>query len=303
MIGLGLALQDIMSTPTFVAGLPCTQTVVASLAVLVGPGRIYSQQNVDGSPYGSLAADTTHQITKQGILFDAVTLATAAPVTAAFSINYLIEASFQETDSVPVVLPYYNASNPTVPFSGPGNLGTPQNTVRKGTLVVQAKAGIPATTGSQTTPAPDAGFVGLYVVTVANGQATVTSTNIAVAAAAPFNAGTFPATLTGCTTAPTVTVKWFKNGNVITAIIPGVTATSNSTACTLTGMPANLWPLSAQTFGVAALLNNGAAGIGGISLDTAGVLSLFVNATSSGFTASGTKGISSPACVSWLIGV
>lgn len=186
LIALGKLMQDILGTATVVSGLPCTQTVVASLAVLVGPGDIYSLQNVDGTAYGSLAADTTDQILKQGIQLGSVTLGTPAPVTAGQSINYLIEASYQDADSVPVVLPYYNASNPAVPFSGPGNSGAPQNTQRKGTVVMQAKAGIPATTGTQTTPTADAGFIGLYVVTVANGQATVTSANITTLLGAPF---------------------------------------------------------------------------------------------------------------------
>lgn len=179
MVALGLMLQDILGSSTCVGGLACTQTLVASLAVLVGPGRIYILQNVDGTNYGSLPADTADQIVKQGIQLGSVTLATPAPTTAGQSINYLIQASYLEVDATPVLLPYFNSSNPLVPFSGPNNSGAPQNTQRKSTVVVQAKAGIPATTGSQTTPTPDAGFAPLAIVTVANGQATVTSTNIA----------------------------------------------------------------------------------------------------------------------------
>ena len=58
--------------------------------------------------------------------------------------------------------------------------GLTQNTVRKGAVVVQVKAGASATTGSQVTPAPDSGYVGLYVITVANAQTTITSSNIAL---------------------------------------------------------------------------------------------------------------------------
>ncbi|MCP3025217.1 hypothetical protein [Cupriavidus basilensis] len=49
-----------------------------------------------------------------------------------------------------------------------------------------AKAGVSATTGAQVTPAPDAGYTGLWVVTVANGQTTITSANIAQATNAPI---------------------------------------------------------------------------------------------------------------------
>lgn len=304
MVGLGLALLDSLGPMTFVSGLPCAQTATPSLAVLVGPGRIYSLQNVDNTAYGSVAADTADQIIKQGIQLGNVTLATAAPTTSGQSINYLIEASYQDSDTTNLVLPFYNSLNPLVAFSGQGNSGAPLPTQRKSLLVVQAKPGIPATTGTQTTPAADTGFVGLYVVTIANGQATVTNANISVAPGAPFNSGTFTGTLTGCTTAPTVTVKWVKNGNVITAIVPAVSGTSNSTACSITGMPSNLWPNTAQTFGVGALTNaSGGSSPGGILIDTAGVINLFVNSSASAFTGSGTKGISSNACVSWLIGV
>ena len=79
-----------------------------------------------------------------------------------------------DTDSV--TLPYYNASNPTQAYSGPNNSGVAQYTTRKGVCLLQVKTGTAATTGTQTTPAPDAGFTGLYAVTVANGQTTITST-------------------------------------------------------------------------------------------------------------------------------
>jgi hypothetical protein len=304
LMGLGYALLDSLGPMTFISGLPCVPTAPASLAVLVGPGRIYSLQNVDGTAYGSLAADTADQIVKQGIQRGSVTLPTPAPSTTGQSINYLIEASYQDVDGTPVVLPFYNSANPTVPFSGQANSGAALNTQRLSTVVLQAKAGIAAATGSQTTPAPDAGFVGLYVVTVANGQATVTSGNISVSAGAPFNSGSFVGTLTGCTTAPTGTIKWVKNGNVISAIFPGISGISNSATCAITGLPSNLIPLSPQTFGVAAILNNGVlSSPGGIEVDAAGTISLIVGGSSADFATSGIKGISSPASVAWLIGV
>lgn len=186
MTALAMLTQDVFGTTTQAAGFTCIPTGPASMAVQVTPGRLYSLQNLDGTAYSSLAADTTHQIVKQGILLDAVTLACAAPTTAGNSINYLIEATYQDTDSTLVTLPYYNSSNPTQAFSGPNNSGTPQATLRAGSVTVQAKAGISATTGSQTTPGPDAGFVGLFVVTVAFGATTVVAGNIAQASAAPF---------------------------------------------------------------------------------------------------------------------
>jgi hypothetical protein len=152
----------------------------------VGPGRIYSSQAVDATPYGSLLADTADLILKQGIQLGSAVIATPAPGTAGFSINYLIEAVYQDVDAAPTVLAYYNAANPAQALIGPNGSNTAQNTLRTGTVSLQAKAGVPAATGTQNTPPPDAGFVGLYVVTVANGQATVTAPNISVLSGAPF---------------------------------------------------------------------------------------------------------------------
>lgn len=176
LAGLSSALFGTTMTAT---GLACSPTSPATLRVQIGPGHLYSVQNLDSTAYSSLAADTTHQIVKQGISLDAVILNTPAPTTAGYSINYLIEASYAEVDANPVVLPYYNSANPPTAFSGPANSGVAQPTARKGTVVLTAKPGIAATTGTQTTPAADAGSLGLWVVTVAYGATTVVIGNIA----------------------------------------------------------------------------------------------------------------------------
>lgn len=113
--------------------------------------------------------------------------------------------------------------------------------------------------------------------------------------------GTFTATMTGGLTSPSVTVEWVKTGKLLTAYVPACTVTSNSIACTLGVVPTALIPVNAQTMAVPALINNGAAGIGGLEIDSFGVLALFVNLTSTGFASTGTKGISSAVCVSWLL--
>lgn len=186
MIGQAKTSGALFGTTTTVNGLACTPTSPASMQVSVAAGEIYSLQNVDGTAYSSLSADTTHSILKQGIMLDAVSLSCPAPTTSGYSTNFLIQAIYQDTDANPVVLPYYNASNPTQAYSGPNNAGTTQNTTRKGVCTVAVKAGISATTGSQTTPAPDSGYVGLWVVTVANGQTSITSTSISQAVNAPI---------------------------------------------------------------------------------------------------------------------
>jgi hypothetical protein len=178
MVGLSKLAAAILGTATMLNGFAVTPTGPASLQVYCAPGEIYTLSNIDGTAYSSLAADTTHQILKQGISLDQVTLNCPAPATAGQSINYLIEIAYQDSDANAVVLPYYNASNPSQAYSGPANAGTAQNTVRKGVASIVAKAGVAATTGSQVTPAPDAGYVGAYVVTVANGQTQILAGNI-----------------------------------------------------------------------------------------------------------------------------
>ncbi|MEN2672536.1 hypothetical protein [Herbaspirillum huttiense] len=193
MVALAKLSAAVLGTSTQFNGLAVSPTSPASMQVSVAPGEIYMLAALEGTIYGTLAADTTHQIVKQGISLDASLLTLTAPSVAGQSINYLIQATFQETDisvdpttgTSPVVLQFYNDSNPTVPYSGPNNSGATSNTFRQGSVVLTAKAGISATTGSQVTPSPDSGYVGIAVVTVANGQTTITSGNITAYASAP----------------------------------------------------------------------------------------------------------------------
>ena len=107
---------------------------------------------MDSTAYGSIAARTLDQIVKQAMQVQSVTMSVTAPLTPGTTIAYLLEAAFSEADTSAVVLPYYNASNPTQPYLGPGNNGSSQNTLRQQSVVLPLKAGAPATTGSQVTP-------------------------------------------------------------------------------------------------------------------------------------------------------
>ncbi|MDR9052049.1 gp53-like domain-containing protein [Burkholderia multivorans] len=189
MTAIGMLAQEMFGTSTTASGFGCTPTSPATLSVLVAPGRLYSLQATDPLQYSTLPADTTDLIVKQGILNTSSTLACPAPATSGQSVNYLIEVAFEEIDTNPVVLPYYNSANPSQPFSGPNNSGSANYTSRQDTVLIQAKAGTPATTGTQVTPAPDAGYVGLWVVTVAYGQTTITSGNISQYSGAPLLGG------------------------------------------------------------------------------------------------------------------
>lgn len=193
MIALGYLAQMMLGTGTVVDGLACAPTAPASMTVTVGPGSISVLSTVDTLAYGSLPADTTDPLVKMGINLTATPLALTAPGTSGQSTNYLIEATLQESDVSPVVLPYYNAANPAQPYSGPNNSGVAQNTDRIQRVQLQLKSGSPATTGSQLTPPVDNGWVGLYVVTVSYGQTAVSATNISALSSAPFLAWKLPA--------------------------------------------------------------------------------------------------------------
>jgi hypothetical protein len=186
MIGIGFLAQAVLGGNTVADGLVCLPTSPASLDIVIGPGSITQFGLVDVAAYGSIPADTTDLVLKMGTNTNSTSFSLIAPSSVGQSMNYLIEASFLETDTDPIVLPYYNASNPAQTFSGPSNSGAAQNTLRTQRVQLQAKPGVPANTGSQTTPAIDAGWAGLYQITVASGQTQVTTAGIVVVPTAPF---------------------------------------------------------------------------------------------------------------------
>ena len=191
MVGLAKLSEAVLGTGVAVSGFPIAPTAPASLSVTLGAGQVYQQENLEASSWSSLPADT-HTIVKQGILLDAAGLTFTAPTTPGYSQCFLIEVQYQDVDTLPVVLPYYNAANPDVTLNGPAGNNAAQNTARKGAVAYQIKAGISATSGTQVAPAPDAGWAGLYVVTLAYGATTVTAGNIALYSGAPFLPVTLP---------------------------------------------------------------------------------------------------------------
>ncbi|OJY66457.1 hypothetical protein [Rhizobium sp. 60-20] len=238
---------------TAVVGLAVTPTVPASLQVDVAPGAIYSLQTVDTSAYGSLGTDS-NQIVKQGLAKSSSTLTITPPATTGQSQNYLVQVAFAETDTGAIVLPYYNAADPSVAWQGPAGSGTAQNTVRQDNCVIALKPGAPAATGSQTTPSPDPGYTGIYVVTVANGQTTITSASISKVATAPY----FP-------TLPQIPVA-VQSGTWVFAVAGG---SANAITATLTPAPSSysnvgqiiLVPVATNTAGAVTLNVNGLGNI------------------------------------------
>ena len=160
------------------------------MSVIVNPGAIFSLQEIDTSAYGSLPANT-NPLMKSGINTTPTTFTLTAPSTSGYSVNYLIQVQFQEADGNPTVLPYYNAANPAQPFSGPGNNGQSQNTARLEIAALQLVTGVAAPTGSQVTPAVESGWYGLWVITVNNGQISITAADISLYPGAPSSGAPF----------------------------------------------------------------------------------------------------------------
>jgi hypothetical protein len=185
MIALGYLAQAVLGTGLVVDGLACTPTSPASMTITVGPGSIFQLSVIDRLPYGSLPADTD-PLLKIGINVEPTSFTVTAPTTSGQSANYLIEALFQESDINPIVLPYYNAAQPSQPYSGPANSAAAQNTLRTQSVELQMKSGASAISGTQSTPPVDNGWAGLYVITVSYGQTSVTATNISALPTAPF---------------------------------------------------------------------------------------------------------------------
>lgn len=169
----------------FVNGFSCSPNTPAALNVILGGGEVYQMEPLEATTWSALNADTVDNIVKQGLFIGSQTIPLTPPGTTGFSQVFLIEVQYQDLDTGSTVLPYYNAANPAAPFSGPGNSGTAQNTTRKGFAAVQVKAGTAATTGTQVAPTVDAGWIGLWLVTLAQGQTTITSGNIVMVANAP----------------------------------------------------------------------------------------------------------------------
>jgi hypothetical protein len=186
MIALGFLMRATLGSGTVVDGLACTPTLPASMSVQVMPGSLIQMSVVDATPYGSLSADITDPLVKMGINIASQSFQLQSPLNSGYSINYLIQACLQESDLGLIVLPYYNAANPSQPYSGPANSGLPQATLRTQSVQLQLKSGVPSPAGTQLTPTVDQGRVGLYTITVSYGQTTIVSGNIATLLTAPF---------------------------------------------------------------------------------------------------------------------
>lgn len=113
-------------------------------------------------------------------------------------------------------------------------------------------------------------------------------------------AGTFTATLTGYAANPTGTVNYVQIGRLVHMwITAGISGTSNATALTMTGLPARITPANPHFCRCTSITNNGADFLGGASVANTGIISFTLDlvsgtnivASSTAFTAAGTKGL------------
>lgn len=185
MTAIGKVMEMFVGTNTLIDGFTCIPTAPASLVVQVTPGSISVLDVVDSAPFGSLEPNSM-PLVKMGLLTSTEQHTITPPSTSGYAQNYLIQIGFSEVSDTPVLLPYYNAADPSHSFNGPADSGVEQNVRRAQLAVVNVKPGTAATAGTQTTPAVDAGYVAAFYVTVAQGQTTITSVDIHVHPSAPF---------------------------------------------------------------------------------------------------------------------
>ena len=171
MLGVGKLADAILGTGTWLYGFPVSVTTNSNPFVIsVGAGQIYFDSTADPSAYSSLAADAT-AVKKQGLLDSATSFTLNRPTGSGNSKYYLIEVSYQDSDSDNAALVYYNSANPSQPFVGPGNSGTAQPTNRKGIAVLNLLEGSEAT--SPTVPTASADATPLYTIRLSQTTSTI----------------------------------------------------------------------------------------------------------------------------------
>lgn len=117
---------------------------------------------------------------------------------------------------------------------------------------------------------------------------------------ANYSEGSFTGTITGCTTSPTGTVNYriFANSSgtgkfVILYIDSAITGTSNTTALTLTGLPAAVTPVTTRYSHGTIATDNGASVQAFAHVTSGGAVVFYTDdpLSTTGWTNSGTKGV------------
>lgn len=143
------------------------------------------------------------------------------------------------------------------------------------------------------------------LVTPALGDATATTIALGGNEAFTYNEGSFTFTATGMTTSPTGTAAFTRFGSGVILSIPAIVGTSNATTFTLTGLPAEIIPASANQACRGVCQDAGVEANCTVRISTAGAVTLLIEAVnggttvvpySSGWTNSGIKGTDPFSC-------
>lgn len=178
--------QAILGITTQITGFNCIPNSPADLTVIVEGGTIFKMLETDATAFGSggsqLPVDT-NQILKYGVSTNNTTLNITPPGTIGYSRNDLVQIDLVEADADPETVAFWNG----VTGNTPNNPITQTlNVLRETNPVITVKQGTAAPTGTQTTPSPDSGKAGVWVITTADGQTTITSGDIVQYSGAPF---------------------------------------------------------------------------------------------------------------------
>jgi hypothetical protein len=149
-LALSSVFQELFATSNangLMSGLAVTYP--GSNTIQINPGSLYQVLTV--------SATNSTAIIKQALLLAPQSFSIVQPSVAGQSINYVIEAQYQDLSSTNMAtspLPYLDSTNAFLPC-----------VLMNGQLALQLKTGTAAATGSQTSPAVDAGWVPLYTIT------------------------------------------------------------------------------------------------------------------------------------------
>jgi microcystin-dependent protein len=246
------------STPSAIAaGLNATPTVSPAFSVTVAPGVIYQYEQFDSTAYGSVPSDTTQYLYKQGINLLPTQLDDFNPAsTPGDSIAYLIQAALLTADVEVTTRQYFNPSDQNNPIT----MSAPD--VRTDTVSLTIKASAQGVT--PVIPTPDAGHIGLWVVTVPQGATVITSGMIAEYSGSSFVSETLPQKVSYTSLQQSTPIYGLDTSGAANTIT--VTATPTYTS---NGDGAHIWVKVANT-------NTGATG-----MDVSGTGSLPVRKSSS----------------------
>ncbi|HLP41575.1 MAG TPA: hypothetical protein VK465_08725 [Fibrobacteria bacterium] len=139
------------------------------------------------------------------------------------------------------------------------------------------------------------------LVTPTLGVASATSIALGGNEAFTYDEGSFTATLTGVSGTVTGTATYVKIGKHVTLTLPALSGTSNASTCTITGLPVAIQAQAGDH--IIRLMDNGTAYINSIYIENHSTMTLYSpsGGFGTGFTSSGTKGLTSNTNITYTL--